>query len=225
MSYPVYVRVLALRVLVHAAPDAAERAAWTTRIRDLFMDRDAPDRLHALESLTKLGDVPTGAELEEVRTWLASAPEPARPFGHWRLHLAGDPAAEPALLEALRATDAIARLRAAFVLRMIQPAGAGARAAVSAALAQEPADSPARPYLLSAALRLVADPAQAGRWREEALASFLLPGRAVATLELAPVITHLEPPTAVEIFLALLDHPEADARIGGAKALLGQNHP
>ncbi|MSU47213.1 MAG: hypothetical protein EXS42_08875 [Lacunisphaera sp.] len=225
LSYPSPARVIALRVLAHAAGSAAERAKWIARIQEIFLDAKAPDRLHALESLAKLGVVPAGTDLEAVRAWTAAAPEAARPFGHWMLHLAGDPAAQPALLAALGSADPITRLRAGFALRMIVPSDATARAAVAAALAKEPSDSPARAYLLSAALRLRADPAQTGRWREEAVASFTLPGRAAATLELATVITHLEPAPSAQVFLALLDHPEADARIGGAKALLGQGGP
>jgi hypothetical protein len=225
LAMPSPARVVALRVLVHAAGDATERAQWVARIRQIFLDLSAPDRLHALESLAKLGAVPSGADLEAVRVWTAAAPEAARPFGHWMLHLAGDPAAKPALLAALTSADPITRLRAGFSLRMILPTDAATRAAVAAALAKEPADSPAQPYLLSAALRIGADPAQASRWREEAVLSFSLSGRAAATLELATVITHLQPAPPAQVFLALLNHPEADARIGGAKALLGQGGP
>lgn len=225
LSYPSPARVVALRVLVHAAGDAAERARWVARIREIFLDVNAPDRLHALESLAKLGAVPSGADLEAVRVWTAAAPEPARPFGHWMLHLAGDGAAQPALIAALGSADPITRLRAGFSLRMIVPADAAARSAVAAALAKEPADSYAQPYLLSAALRIGADPAKASRWREEAVLSFTLTGRAAATLELTTVITRLQPAPPVQVFLALLNHPEADARIGGAKALLGQGGP
>lgn len=218
-------RVVALRVLTHAAADTAERTQRIAQLRAIFLDLAAPDRLHALESLAKLGVRLEGSDLEAVRTWVAGSTEAAQPFGQWMLHLAGDPSAAPALVAALGSRDPVARLRAAFALRMIRPSDGASRAAVAAALAAEAADSPARPYLLSAALRLEADPARIDGWRDEAQALFAERGRGGAILELAPVLTHLRTAPPPAVFLALLQHADADARIGGAKALLAQNLP
>lgn len=218
-------RVVALRVLTHAAADSAERTQRVAQLRAIFLDLGAPDRLHALESLAKLGVRLEGSDLEAVRTWIAGSTEAARPFGQWMLHLAGDFSAAPALVAALGSGDPIVRLRAAFALRMIRPSDGATRAAVAAALAAEPADSPARPYLLSAALRLAADTTRVDVWRDEARALFAERGRGGAILELAPVLTHLRTAPPPAVFLDLLQHADADARIGGAKALLGQNLP
>lgn len=224
-SYGSPARVVALRVLTHAAADSAERTQRVAQLRAIFLDLGAPDRLHALESLAKLGVRLEGSDLEAVRTWIAGSTEAARPFGQWMLHLAGDSSAAPALVAALGSGDPIVRLRAAFALRMIRPSDGATRAAVAAALAAEPADSPARPYLLSAALRLAADTTRVDVWRDEARALFAERGRGGAILELAPVLTHLRTAPPPAVFLDLLQHADADARIGGAKALLGQNLP
>ena len=43
------------RVLSRAAIQEEQRSEWIAKIRDVFLDEEAPDRLHAAETLGKLG--------------------------------------------------------------------------------------------------------------------------------------------------------------------------
>ena len=43
-----------MRVLSRASEKSADRDMWKHRIRDVFVDRTQPDRLHAIECLAKL---------------------------------------------------------------------------------------------------------------------------------------------------------------------------
>lgn len=65
-------RVVIWRVLAQAAADDSDRQRWVTRIVDAFLDEQGPDRLHAVNSATKLH---TGT--------MKSFVSPAKPLTHW----------------------------------------------------------------------------------------------------------------------------------------------
>jgi len=55
------------RVLAKATYDPPQKSRWVHEIRDVFLDAKAPDRLHAVETLAKLGyKVPVAPSEEEI---------------------------------------------------------------------------------------------------------------------------------------------------------------
>lgn len=213
-------RIGAWRVLAATAVTAAERTAWIDKTQAVFLLPAAPDRLQSIESLAKLGVVVVGPVLDKSRSLATTAPEAEQPLGLWALHLAGDRTALDRTAALLGSTDAVARLRAAYLLRRLRPDSAAIRARLGAALATEPADSIARPFLLSAALSLAADPVGLPVWRAEARELLARSANAGAIYELCQTLMEQDAPADAARFTPLLDHAGADARIGGAWAIL-----
>ena len=116
-------RIGVWRVLARSADTEEQRQAFTERIRRTMLDPQAPDRIHAAESLAKLGAARL-ADRPALVEWLATLDEPASVYPLWLLVLSGDssgPASSEARLSALLdSSDSTARLRAAFALGRIK---------------------------------------------------------------------------------------------------------
>lgn len=151
VSEPGY-RIGVWRVQAQLAEDPAERQQVVDRIRQALRDPDGPDRVHAAESLAKLDEALLPEDRPAVEE-LAASDEPAvAAFALWLLANDGQKPARQQLLELLQADDPIARLRAAFALRSLQPPlESEEREAVFQAATAEPQDSPAKVYLLGTA--------------------------------------------------------------------------
>lgn len=146
-------RIGVWRVLAQAEETAAGRARYVEQIRASLLDANGPDRLHALESLAKL-NIPLASEEERtlVRELASDDAYPGQAFALWRLEQEGSsPERLNTLVAALRSDDPVRRLRAAFVLGQQGPHPPEIRAAIETALADEPRDSIAYPYLAIAA--------------------------------------------------------------------------
>lgn len=211
------------RVLARIAPNEEERGQYTERIRRVMLDPAAPDRVGAAESLAKLG-VSSRADRGALTEWLAQADAASAPFPLWVLFLSGHPAervaTEASLASLLEATDPIARLRAGFALGRIRKLSPESIAHLQKRAASEPADSPARLYLITAAfLHTPRGSAEAKALKNQFL-PFFTRGKANEQYEAATVLglhgSALDLPTLTE----LLKSPEADARIGAAGAVL-----
>jgi SSS family solute:Na+ symporter len=202
-------RVVVWRVLAAAEPEAPRRRQYVERIRAALLDPNGPDRTHAMEALAKLHEPPAdGAERRHVRD-VADGAGPASPFAIWRLAQAGDSTAVDRLVRLLQANDVTTRTRAAYVLGRMHPLPATATAALSAALGNEPADSPARTMLRAAA--------GGDAVRELARDPRVPPsGRYFAATWLADFGTAREDATLVP----LLHDPDRDVQVGAALALL-----
>lgn len=207
-SEPQY-RVVVWRVLAAAEPDPTQRRHYVQRIRQALLDPDGPDQTHAMEALAKLREpAADDAERRRIRE-VADGGGPASPFAVWRLAQSNDAIAIDRLVELLGADDATTRARAAYVLGRLQPLPASAAEAVSAALAQEPDDSPARPMLRVAlggeSTRALAQDAHVAP-----------PGRYFAAMSLAERGTVSD----YAILTGLLNDPDSDVRVGAAYAVL-----
>ena len=145
-------RIGVWRVWAQLAASPSQRKQAVERIRQALRDPDGPDRVHAAESLAKLGE-PLEPGDRQAAQQLAASQEPAvAAFALWLLADAGELSARTKLVEWLRDDDPIARLRAAFALRNLKrPLEPAERSAILQAVASEPDDSPARIYLLSTA--------------------------------------------------------------------------
>ena len=142
-------RIGIFRVLAKAAQDPAENEAWGARIRAAFDDPDGPDRVHAAETLAKLGYTPAEEELPGIRE-LAKGAGPLAMYTRW-IEANADPAARRELLDLLDDPDPAARSTVAYALRHLGPLDAAAREALIFRAKAEAEDSPARVYLLGAA--------------------------------------------------------------------------
>jgi HEAT repeat protein len=201
-------RILIWRVLAAAEPDAETRREYVERIRAALMTPDGPDRTHAMESLAKLDQPAVAAEHEYIQD-VADGAGPASPFALWRLAQAGNADSIGRLAKLLRSRDAVTRSRAIYVLGRLKTEHPAAGAALSAALAAEPSDSPARCMLRSAvggdALRQVIDDAGASPG-----------GRYLAAVFLSDSGEPRDYPSLAR----LLEHPDGDVRVGAAYAML-----
>ncbi len=156
-------RIGVWRVQAQLADNPVQRQQIVERIRQALRDPAGPDRVHAAESLAKLGET-LQPEDRKAAEQLAESPEPAvAAFARWLLAEAGDSAARSKLVELLQAEDPIARLRAAFALRALHPPlDRTERRAVLQATAAEPDDSPAKVYLLGTAWAVAPQQADEG---------------------------------------------------------------
>jgi len=220
-------RIGVWRVWAQLADSPPQRQQAVDRIRQALRDRDGPDRVHAAESLAKLGE-PLEPEDRAAAEQLAQSPEPAdAAFALWLLADAGQASARSELIELLRADDAIARLRAAFALRNLKrPLEPAERTVVLQAAASEPDDSPAKIYLLATAW-LVApqtgDPSTAEMSRQslaEALRQWAATGSAGERY--AAIMAFAEGGAADDraTLQATLADRDADVRSASAYALL-----
>ncbi len=216
-------RIGVWRVLARAAALPAERTAFVARIRAALHDPAGPDRVHAAETLAKLAAV-ADTDRSVIAAWLATADAPTRAYLGWlQVQLADAtrrPDAELALAGLLRDPHPVARLRSAYSLARLAPLASATRARLHAAAAAEPAGSAARPYLLAAALAHQPPGAPDRAALLEQLRPLLASGTAGEQLELAVALGRARDPADRDRLLHLLDHTEADARIGGASGLL-----
>jgi hypothetical protein len=88
---PLGYRIGVWRVLAAAANDDEQRASFAERIRDVALDAEAPDRLHAIESLAKLGWKATGEHRQCFSDLAKTAKLDEAPMVWWLLAVAGSP--------------------------------------------------------------------------------------------------------------------------------------
>ncbi len=208
------------RVLARAAATEGERQAFIARIRRTLLDPQAPDRVHAAESLAKLGAADTADE-PVLLEWLKTASEPASVYPLWLLVISesrvGPAASEIRLSELLDSSDSTARLRAAFALGRIKTISASSMARLTQRLGLEPEDSPVQAYVAAALLRhSTRDSARP----KQVLADCLARGRPPEQMEAAVALGITGTAADLPALGQLLASPEADARIGAASGSL-----
>ncbi len=139
------------RVLARAADNDQQRTAWIETIRQVFLDPTATDRLHAVETLAKLGYKVRDDDLQQFED--AARPERSAmtPFARWVLVNSERPDAESRLAELLDSPDATMRGHAAYALRHLPKVSPEVAAQLAAAAGREPAGATARIYLVGAA--------------------------------------------------------------------------
>lgn len=207
------------RVLAQCAPSPSDRAAWIERIKQVLADPAATDHVHSMESLAKLGvrvgDPDFRAHVERA----ADEDARAKVMADWLLAGSGDLAALVRLTETLGSTDPQSRLLAAYALQWLRTGDPAVWKSVQAAADAEPADSPARIYLLAAATVLAPSEEDAAAYRErlvDAADHGTAGDRYHAGFALASRGTTRDVPTLT----AWLDDPDPDARAAAAAALL-----
>lgn len=163
-SEPKY-RIGIWRVLAQAAPDAIERQSWIDRIRAVVTDPQAPDHVHAIETLAKLGDRLETTDLRRAVVAAAESDLPTTAYARWLLAGSGKSTDLKRLTELLETPDATSRLVTAYALQWMRVADPGVRQKLAAVARAEPVDSPARIYLVSAAWLLAVDQQSSDNFR------------------------------------------------------------
>lgn len=214
-------RIGVWRVLALASNSARERAEWIARIEAVVLDEATMDRLHAVETLGKLGHAPSGRVRAAIEQ-MAKGPAAPAVFSHWVLHLAGDRAALPAIVAALGSDDPAARLRAAFVLHWLKISNAATRATLDRTAEREPADAVGYTIIQCAAVALDANPVRTPA-RVAILENLLATGAAGARYHASQTLMRRYTTADFPKLAPLLDHAEGDARIGAAWAILHIN--
>ena len=216
-------RIGVWRVLARAAETKEQRHAFIERIRRTMLDPQAPDRVHAAESLAKLGAA-SPSDSPVLVEWLATASEPASVYPLWLLVLsgsnAGQTSSEARLSDLLDSQDSTARLRAAFALGRIKALSPASLARLNRRLELEPEASPVRAYVAAALLRHTAKDSSGAAGLKQVLASCLVRGQPAEQLEAATALGMCGTAADLPVLARFLHSPEADARIGAASGSL-----
>lgn len=207
------------RVLAKANIEQRQSAQWVAKIRAVFLDPAASDRLHAVESLAKLGyRAQPGEELALVQKEAAAPSGSMAVYARWVLVHSGEPGAEQALADLLRSSDAKTRGAAAYVFLKLRAISAPARAALLAAIEAESADSPVRATLVAAAA--VHTPSdQQTTWRQP-LIQYARSGELAQRLRALDALGRIAQPDDLPLLQSLLAESDPDVRAAAAWVLL-----
>jgi HEAT repeat protein len=141
------------RVLAESAENAAEKEQWTNKIFKVFGDRQAPDRLHAAETLAKLQQSPLEKYPGVTRETLASGNRNLATYTRWATSYSSAAAMKEGRSEFLRMAandpDSIVRKISAFILRKIKGLSADEWKALAAQALSEPDSTGMRRSLLN----------------------------------------------------------------------------
>ena len=208
-------RIGVWRVLAQAAPDAQERRKYEDKILAVLLDPKAPDRLHAAETLGKLGVTSRDPEV------LRLAREETGPFQamvRWVLANSGNEQDEAALAELLTSPDAYTRGCTAYAMRFFKTLRPATAEKLNAAADKEPADSAWRTHVLSA--RYLHASASERHCLRESLQPYLETGDTGQKREACAALGRVPNPADIPLLTPLLDDPDRDVRAGAAEAVL-----
>ena len=208
-------RIGVWRVLAQAALDTEERRGYENKILAVLLDPKAPDRLHAAETLGKLGV--TSREPEVLRL----AKEETGPFQamvRWVLANSGEEQDEASLTELLASPDAYTRGCTAYALRFFKTLRPATSEKLKAAAEKEPLESSWRTHLLSARY-LHATTVERPALREYLL-EYLKTGDTGQKREACAALGRVPDTEDIPLLTRLLDDPDRDARAGAAEAVL-----
>lgn len=212
-------RIGVWRVLARTAPDPVDRQRWVDKIGAVFLDKSAPDRLQAVETLAKLKEAGTAEIREEARPWLDSDNSTEFFVAVWFLAEANDQGAIERVWGMLDANEANTRRQGAYVVSRLGAMRPDRLRKLTEVADAEPDDSIATPYLLAAALNLKADPRRTDVWvarlqRVEETAT------AGAQLESARALRHEVTVTDAAGWETRLNASAVDARLSAAWVIL-----
>lgn len=206
------------RILAQAESRAEDRQDFINHLRRVYLEPRNPDRIIALESLAKVGYVPSSTER---RLFTAALPDEteAQVCLDWLFANSGNESDLCRLADHLESDSERGRNLAAYALRLLPadlPADVGKR--LLAAAHKEPAESSARIYLLAAACVKTPNVAIAGGLKE-ALVSYATSEHAPEKYELTLALADFGTAEDAVLLENLLSDPAADVRIGASYAL------
>ena len=206
------------RVLAQAAPDVAEREQWIGKIRAAFLDPTGPDRLHAAESLAKLGYQVQAREADAFKLVAEAGADPFAVNTRWILANSGEFNEQLSLVKLLESKEAGTRFNTAYALRNLPHLSAPAQEKLLSALIKEPTNSNDRIYMISAAL-VHAPPDQQKHIKAELLAHVKTGDQAVK-YEICATLAKVGQKEDLPFISSLLDDTNSDVRVGAAGAVL-----
>ncbi|MDO9591640.1 MAG: hypothetical protein Q7I98_00415, partial [Erysipelotrichaceae bacterium] len=207
------------RVMAQASQDQSQRAQWQMKIRDVFLDIAGPDRVHAAESLGKLGYKPEESEIGVFAEAAKSQDQDFAVCAQWVLADSGKAEDEKRLAVFLDSPRAPTRNLAAYALRFLRTVSDETRQKLIRVAEQEPVSSSARVYVFSAALAHSSEPKNT-RWLKEELLKCAKAGGKDDKCEAAAALAAKGDVSDLPVLVALLDDPEADVRVNAANAVL-----
>lgn len=212
-------RIGVWRVLAQAAPDAQTRKQYVDKIAAVFFDKDASDRLHASETLGKLGYTSHDPEVLRVAE---KGEKSFQPMARWIMANSGDAKDEAYLAELLASDDPEARSCAAYALRFLKTIRPETYAKLNAAAEKEPQDSPQRVLILSATYLHAPEADKTGLHAQ--LIKYADTGTKDDKREVCAALGRKPSPEDLPLLTRLLDDPDLDARAGAAEAALRLAH-
>ncbi len=236
------------RVLARAAHQKKDRDRWVSNIRDVFLDSEAPDRLHAAETLAKLrykvpDDKKRGAAQRKTFEEAAESSNGVMAACvRWVLvdEETGD--GEAAFCELLGSEDARTRGIAAYAVRNLDKISPATRTALIAAAKREPTGPKKGPGLIcrngpegashklnlvpfSARIHLVAaaavhaSPENRAEWKEH-LREYALASIDTERYQVCDTLARIGDRRDLALLTQLIEDPTADVRSAAADAIL-----
>ncbi len=200
------------RVLARATGDEQ----WVSSIVKAFLDTQGPDRLHAMETLAKLGYVIPEEERKTFEDAAASKDGPIAAFACCALARSGAAGAEDSLARLLSAPEPRTRLCAAYALRHLDHVAPATLERLVSTAEHEAADSSARAYMMSAAW-LLGDQDDGYR---NVLTDYARTGAKADRCEAAAAFGAMGATEDLPLLVEMLDNPETDVRVNAAHAIL-----
>ncbi len=212
---PAQHRIGVWRVLARAQQDPERREHYVARIRAAFLDLDGPDRLHAAETLGKLGDARRSTAL-----LLAAVANDTPMSAYARLILANAGSVEDTdyLAALLGSYDEKIRDTVGYALRFAPNMAESTLARVREAALTEPEDSSARLNLLIAWLAHASDADRSAIM--ELLKPYAESSVLSARYQFGEAMVLCGGGGDVPVLRRLLDDEDVDVRVSAANALL-----
>ncbi|MFC5409298.1 hypothetical protein ACFPMF_08280 [Larkinella bovis] len=216
------------RVLAQAAATPEEKKKWTDQIADAFTDPVGPDRIHAAETLAKLGISPTTLDADVTRRAIAGENRPLSLYTLWGASLSDAQTAasnrQKFMALALdRQEEAAPRRLGAFILRRLGGLTSSEWKQLAEAALSEPLSSGIQLNLVHAAL-VTASPSATRSEPYRLLRIKMLAAQQSGSvgdlMELAAALAEKGQPADVAVLTPLLKHDFADLRASAAYAIL-----
>ena len=205
-------------VLAQATRGDQPREHWINRILAAFLDTLGPDRLHASETLAKLGYQASERAAEAFELAARSRRGPLAVNARWILANGGRADSDILLAELLESDDSGTRADAAYAIRHFQKLSATAREKLVAAALKEPRDRNGRVSLMSAAF-VHAPVDQKAHFKVELL-KYARTGTNEEKYEVCAALAKDGQDDDLPLLSGLLDSEDPDVRVGAAHAIL-----
>ena len=206
------------RVLARAANNEDERAEWIDKIRDVCLAPAASDRLHAMETLAKLGYKLHDDELATMEQAAQLENNTLAPYAAWVLANSERPGGEARLAKLLDSPSVDVRRSAAYAMRHLPLISASAREKLLSAARSETAESKARVSIIAAAAVHVSPVDQSSL--KAKLPGFAAQGTSEDRVEAGRTLAQIGNNSDLPLLTSLLDDPNPDLRATAANAIL-----
>jgi hypothetical protein len=216
------------RVLAQAATTPEEKKKWTDQIAAAFKAPNGPDRIHAAETLAKLGISPTTVDAEATRKAIAGENRDLSLYTLWGASLSDEKTAPANRRKFLnlalsRSEETATRKLGAFILRRLGGLSAADWKQLAEAALSEPVSSAVQLNLVHAALVTASTGATRSELYRLLRVKMLTARHSPAVgdrLELVTALAQTGIPADIPVLVPMLKHENADVRAGAAYAIL-----